>query len=273
MNAVSRYVSRDAIEELESRMLEMPQAECDVKHSFGPGIYIRELRMRAGTFAVGHYQKTHHVNILMQGAVIILKDDGTTQELRAPLTFIGVPGRKVGRVTEDMVWLNVYATDETSVEKLEALFLDKSDAFLEDARRQIKLLADGDFEQMIIDVGFDAETVRQQSENESDQIPFPMGSYKIKVGASNIHGQGLMAVSDIATGELIAPMRISGKRTPAGRYTNHARTPNAHPVKFGNDDIGLVALRDISGSRGGRDGEEITINYRDAVELTRRLAT
>jgi SET domain-containing protein len=77
----------------------------------------------------------------------------------------------------------------------------------------------------------------------------------------------LIATATIETGEVIMPARIDGKRTPAGRYTNHAKDPTAIMIERLNGNIDLVALRDIRGCSGGDDGEEITIDYRQALEL------
>ena len=56
-------------------------------------------------------------------------------------------------------------------------------------------------------------------------------------------------------------------RTPLGRFTNHSRTPNAVFVNQGGD-IYLYALRRISGCSGGSQGEEVTIDYRQALALS-----
>ena len=69
-------------------------------------------------------------------------------------------------------------------------------------------------------------------------------------------------------GAVIAPARIAGKRTPAGRYTNHSAKPNAVMVQLPSGDIDLVASRHISGCAGGQLGEEITIDYRQALRLS-----
>ena len=105
------------ISELESKMLEVEQVECPVIHRFGPGMYIREVRISAGTLAVGHEQLFDHMNLFLQGNVIMLNEDGTTSDLKAPMIFTGQPGRKVGYIVEDMVWLNIYATEETDIDK------------------------------------------------------------------------------------------------------------------------------------------------------------
>jgi SET domain len=251
------------IDGLERWMLTQPQAPCHVRHRFAPGLYIREVTIPADTFAVGHFQKTDHMNVMLSGRVTVMREGGGTETLVAPQSFVAPPGRKVGYVHEDMVWLNIYATDETDVETLEALFLDKSDTYLE-SQKPLALLADGDYGRMLEDLGVTAEQVRAQSENTSDQIPFPQGDYKVKVGRSRIEGQGLIATADIKHGEIICPGRIDGMRTPAGRYINHAKEPNAKMYGHARA-IYVVALRDIEGCRGGQDGEEITVNYRQAV--------
>jgi hypothetical protein len=40
------------------------------------------------------------------------------------MTFIGKPGRKVAYILETVVFQNVYATEETDIEKLENMFIE-----------------------------------------------------------------------------------------------------------------------------------------------------
>ena len=127
-----------------------------------------------------------------------------------------------------------------------------------------------DYYAAIAEYGFDHATVREQTENLEDQIPLPHGGYKMMVAASKIDGKGVFATGDIAEGEVIAPARIANKRTPAGRFTNHAKNPNAMMILLDNGDINLVAKRAISGCKGGNLGEEITIDYRQALSLAIR---
>ncbi|MGO4763812.1 SET domain-containing protein-lysine N-methyltransferase [Cupriavidus sp. 2KB_3] len=281
MNVIQRVtptvtfdVSRpEKVDVLEREFLKMPQVDCPVVHRFGPCIYIREVTVPAGSLAIGHRQKTRHLNIFLRGRVSVINDDGSHTELVAPMTFVGEPGRKIGYVHEDMVWQNVYATDETNIEKLEAMFLDKSDVWHEDqARRNAALLlpfdADRkDFHAVLTEFGFTEDAARAQSENQADQIPFPFGGYSVGVFDSPIEGNGLFATAALLASQIIAPARIAGMRTPAGRYTNHSAKPNARMVMRENGDIDLVALRDIAGCAGGQLGEEITIDYRDALRL------
>lgn len=257
---------------VEAEMLALPQVDCPVTHRFGPGVYIREVFMPKGAWVVGHYHTTPHINIMLTGVIGLMNDDGTETVLHAPQTFVAQPGRKVAYIYEDVIWQNVHATDETDVEKLEDMFLDKSAAYLDHYRVQRPNGSEDqeDFYAAIAEYGFDPLTVREISEAEDDQIPFPPGDYKVRVAASPIEGKGLFATGSFGVNELIVPARLDGKRTPAGRYTNHGKTPNAEMVMDEYGDIYLFSTREIAGCKGGALGEEITIDYRQALGLALR---
>jgi hypothetical protein len=269
-------LTEQKIQFLEVEFLKQPQANCPVVHRFGPNIYIREVTIPADTFSIGHCQTTTHLNIMLTGRVTMVNPDGSHTELVAPHTFVAGPGRKIGYVHETMVWQNVYATNETNVEKLETMFLDKSVTWQENHKNQQLLLNFNhsediaDYYAAIEEYGFDHETVQAQTLNLDDQIDLPYGNYKMMVAPSKIEGKGVFATGNIEVNEIIAPARINGKRTPAGRYTNHAKDPNAKMILLDNGDINLIAIKKISGCHGGNLGEEITIDYRQAVSLAIR---
>lgn len=263
----------DKVDLLSKYVLDMEQAPCPVTHKFAPGLYIREVVLPAGVVSIGHYQKTEHFNVMLTGRVTMIYDDGSRLELVAPLTYVSKPGRKVGYIHETVVWQNIYPTTETDVTKLEEMFIEKNDIWKEHVDKQQKLLTYDhtediqDYQEVLKEYNYTEEQVRREVDYPFDQIPFPYGNYKVVVSKSNIEGQGLIASGNISQGEVIAPARIDGKRTPAGRYTNHSKTPNAIMVLRDNSDIDLVALRDINGMRGGSLGEEITIDYRHALNI------
>jgi hypothetical protein len=267
-------VANKDIESLEVIMLKIPQVDCSVYHRFGPSLYIREVNIPAGTMAIGHHQKLEHMNVFLKGRVMMFNDDGTTTELIAPMMFVGKPGRKVGYILEDMVWQNIYATDETDVEKLESMFLDKSEHWIQSEAQRIAMLRTErevdriDYRNMLEETGFTEEIARQQSENETDLIDMDVSL--IQVGNSPIEGKGIFATAEIKYGEIIALARIGEKRTIAGRYTNHAAHPNAEMRLNSGGDIELVALRDLYGCKGGQLGEEITVDYRRCLAVAKQ---
>lgn len=264
----------DATDRIEAKLLELPQIDCPVLHHFGPGVYIREVRMPAGSLILGHRHKHAHTNILVSGRLKFLNDGGEVVELVAPAVINSNPGRKLAFILEDTIWQNVYATEERDVEKLEAALLDKSDAWLEHRDRVFKLQEGlhaqdrSDFQAVISAFGMDEELVTSISQAEDDQIPFPEGSTpKVALHPSPIHGTGVFASFPITAFEVIGPGRLGGKRTPLGRYTNHSSNPNAFFVKNDDGDIYLMASRNINGCSGGGNGEEITVDYHQALKV------
>ncbi len=262
---------------LERKILALEQAEMPVIHRFSPGLYIREISMPAGTVAIGHRQKTEHLNVLLKGRVRMVNANGQIDELVAPMFFVAPPGQKLGYIVEDMVWQNIYATTETDIETLEAMFIEKDEVWQEDVAKRTRFvpleveLDRMDYWRVLREFGIRHEVARAETECKSDLISFPHGSYKVMVSDSLIDGRGLMATANIATGEVIAPARIDGKRTPAGRYTNHSPNPNAEFVVRQNGDLDLVAILAIQGNTGGRAGQEITIDYRQALNMRKQL--
>ena len=276
--ATAQHIVRQvpSVDDLERTLLDVDQVDCPVVHRFGPGVYIREVTLPAGTLAIGHRHKFAHINIVLKGTVVVLNQNGTTSEIQAPFVYTSEPGRKVVLAKTEVVWQNIFATTETNVQTLEAYLLDKSDAWIEDSEVRMKAATlrhendRTDYLAAIAEFGLTPDLAWQIASTPADQIAMPLGSYKMMVGDSPIHGKGVFASASIAPGEVIAPALVDGKRTPAGRYTNHAAAPNAIMVKRANGDIDLVASRAIAGCQGGQPGEEITIDYRQALGLARQ---
>lgn len=247
------------------------QVSCSVLHHFAPGLYIRELRMPAGALSLGHKQRHEQWNVFLSGKMVAFRADGSTELLQAPMQFTGAAGRKSGYIVEDIVWQNVFASEERDVRKLEEQFLEKSDFWLQlladklEHDRPLHEADRKDYVQALCDLGVSQQQVTDQTA-ENNIISFPYGTYKVKLGDSPVHGVGLFATAPIYDGQVICQMRIGDCRTPAGRYTNHSATPNAIVVRSINGDLYLKAITTIYGCRGGFDGDEITIDYRQAYK-------
>lgn len=261
-------------EQIEAHMLSLPQAHCPVQHFFGPGTYVRQVILPKGIIAIGHKQKYDQLNVMLSGKVAMI-EDGKVKELTAPKVFVGPPGRKIGFVIETCVWLNIYATDEKDIDKLEEMFLEKSETFemydkeFETEDKETHEEDRQDFLSLLNDYGFDEETVRLQSEDKKDQIPLPdPWTSFISVRESNIEGKGIFISIPVYKDDVIGPARLDNMRTPIRRFTNHSKTPNCKFVKFQNGDIFIVALKNIAGCKGGSKGEELTVDYRQALSLS-----
>lgn len=111
---------------------EYPRIHCQENHFFGPSLYIKQVTMPAGSVIVGKHHKVEHMCNMLTGHMIIVNPDGTRHELKAPMTFMAQPGRKVAYIIETVIFQNIYSTDETDVEKLENMFVDNSKNLLEE---------------------------------------------------------------------------------------------------------------------------------------------
>ncbi len=255
----------DAVNDAEKIILNEEQVECPVYHSFGPNIYMREVHIKAGTFAIGHHQNFEHVNIFVKGKARMLNDDGTFTVLTAPMLYIGKPGRKVAFAIEDMIWVNVYSETDQNIENLENKLLTKSLAFEEKTKllSNLKLLNSNEerieYYSMLDDLNIKDDEWNNILKRDIGDLP--LAQYKFKTGSSNIHGRGIFATANIDVNEEIGPCRWHGKNTMLMSFLNHSFSPNCK-ISMEND-FKLIAIKYISGCHGGMDGDEMTIDYRD----------
>lgn len=261
-------MTKEVVDALTKTVLDLPQADCPVAHYFGPGTYIRQVTFPAGIFAIGHKQRFEQMNIFVAGRIAMAQADGTLKELRAPMIFNGGPGQKMGIVLETATWLNVYPNpdNERDIDILEDRFLDKTEDFA--TEKEDRQADRDDFKKFLEEVDISEEQVRKESQYQGDLIDMPEGfSSVITVRDSDIEGKGIFASWPFDEKTIIGPVRISGKRTPLGRYLNHSPNPNAKFIRLDNDDILLLSTRYISGCKGGDKGEEVTVDYRENYRL------
>ena len=137
-----------AFNETEKNMLERPQVECPIVNHFGPGVYVREMHVPAGTLLMGHHHKESHLCMLLAGELVVF-DGEKTSILIAPAVFMGSPGRKIGYAISAVVFCNLHAnpTNETDLVKLADIFTVKSDTFRLDEQKKEALLCRGSQQQ------------------------------------------------------------------------------------------------------------------------------
>ena len=79
-------------------------------------------------------------------------------------------------------------------------------------------------------------------------------------GNSNIHNIGVFALKDISKNDIIGIGSIDNKyKTILGRYTNHSDNSNARFYHLRNNDVIMIAEKDIV------KDSEVLINYRDHI--------
>jgi hypothetical protein len=255
MNEIER--SRHDILALEATMQDMDGYDhegkeiCKITHYFAPGVYAREMWMPAGCLITGKIHLTEHLNVLSQGKVSV-SNKGESIIMEAPHMFVSPIGTKRAIYAhEESTWTTIHATELTDPEEIENEIIAESFQVLDG------LLARNDYEKFLLEFGIDENDVQEATHLTEVSV---VKNAKFIIGKSEISGLGLFPSVSIKAGELIAPALFQGKKTEAGRFTNHSGAPNAEMVMIDKDNINLVAIEDIT-------DEEITTDYRNTLTI------
>ncbi len=264
MNSVMQPTSSDElrhrIETYEERLKAEPQLDIPVTQYFCNGVYAREVIIPAGTLLTSYIPTDERLNIVLTGSCEMVTPDGL-RTVTAPAVFKSPPGAKrAGRCLEECRWITLHAYAGPWFDEDTML-----DMFYVDTYELLEQLTDpqadrDDFLAAIEEHGFTEELVREQSVNTEDVISIPTFD-TVEIRESNIEGVGLFARVPFPSGATVMPARIADKRTQAGRYTNHARLPNATMKFHTNGNPYLVTIADVE------VGDELTVDYREIMKL------
>ena len=104
-------------------LLDLPaaeQREFEVHHTLIDGVYTRTLFIPKGSVLVGKVHLKECVNIVAKGDISVLTETGMGRFKAGHVAVSGSGIQKVGYAHEDTVFINVFRTDETDIEKIEA---------------------------------------------------------------------------------------------------------------------------------------------------------
>lgn len=118
--------------------------EMPLRHFFSPGLYLREITMRADLLVVGKMHATTHFNIITKGDVTVLTDNGPLRITITdhPYVFVSQAGtKKVLYCHEDTVWMTTHITDSTDLAEIERQVIIPEEALRDESG---KILLDDD---------------------------------------------------------------------------------------------------------------------------------
>jgi hypothetical protein len=121
------------IDEIEKAMLDLDPVDCPVRHSFYPGLYVREIFMSQNTLITSMKHLTEHPFFVMTGKVSVYSENFGEELIEAPYRGVTLPNtRRVLYIHENCSWITVHRTDiqpeddsPESVAKAVALIEDK----------------------------------------------------------------------------------------------------------------------------------------------------
>lgn len=255
--------SVEAVRELESHLLALPQVDLSTTHVIHGGMCARTILIPAGVVLTGALTNCDNVCIV-NGDITVTTDEGPQRLTGYHVLPANAGTKRVGVAHADTWWTMVWRTDLAEIEAIEDELTDES-AMLQSRRSSAKEIEDReDFAVFMAEYGLTAELLKAVADYTEDHAPAPVGTDTLSKWPSKIHGYGLFATERYTAGWVIAPMRIDGKRTPAGRYINHSPSPNSEAVADG-DDLWCRALRCIE------YGEEVTLNYRQVLQVNNAM--
>lgn len=108
------------IEEVNKKLREMPQVDLNEQHLFADGMYCRQVSMPKGSLIIGHVHKKEAINVLASGTILIkTRVEDEWEEISAPFVNSTKGGmRKIIYVLEDAYFMNIFRTDNTTLDKL-----------------------------------------------------------------------------------------------------------------------------------------------------------
>jgi hypothetical protein len=100
---------REKLAALEAEMKKYPSVEIKTTHHFAKGVYAREIFIPKGTLLTGKIHKTEHLNIVSQGDISVLTENGP-KRVKAPFAMVSQAGiKRAGYAHEDTVWTTIHA--------------------------------------------------------------------------------------------------------------------------------------------------------------------
>ncbi len=116
----------DAFQRRLEALPEEHRLDLPLKHTFTPGLYVREIFMPKGSLVISNTHKSHHQFVVAKGKLSVWTEQGGVQHLEAPHRGDTLPGtRRILFMHEDTVFLTFHPTTETNIEQLESTLFEK----------------------------------------------------------------------------------------------------------------------------------------------------
>lgn len=118
MNTV---ISPSRFDQLEADIAEGPPHRMETVHHFSKGVYLRELRIPAGTLLTGKTH-VHPCQNIVCGDITVYNDaSGEERRITGHSVFESQAGtRRAGFAHAPTIWVTVHVTKETDLDKIES---------------------------------------------------------------------------------------------------------------------------------------------------------
>lgn len=106
-------IPKDSVDAMEVFLQNLPPVECPLMHKFVPGMYIRKVLMKKGSWITSLRHNTEHPFFVMTGRAIVYNTQNKAVDvIQSPYDGITYPGtHRLLYIEEDCVWVTCHPTD------------------------------------------------------------------------------------------------------------------------------------------------------------------
>ena len=115
------------LSKLHAEMLGTFEVDPKIVHNFSDGLYAKEMTIPKGFTAGQHAHTFSHLSILAKGKVVVKTDtDECVYDAPACIEIKKQTNHTITAV-EDAVWFCIHATDETDVDRIDEVLIQKGE--------------------------------------------------------------------------------------------------------------------------------------------------
>lgn len=103
----------------------MIEIDLHIQHHFSDGVYAKQMVLKKGHFAVSHKHTYNHMSILASGTAVVEVDG--IENIYTAGSCIEISAGIEHKITalEDVIWFCIHRTDETDIEKIDQVLIEK----------------------------------------------------------------------------------------------------------------------------------------------------
>jgi quercetin dioxygenase-like cupin family protein len=131
--------SREAVNKLQSEMVQMSQVELKTDHYFSGGMYCRKVFRPAGTVIVGKVHKADHIFLCAQGEIMVSTENGMKKLCAGDIIESKLGTKRVTLALTDAIGITIHKTDKTDLDEIEAELIEPEEMALFDAKNELKI--------------------------------------------------------------------------------------------------------------------------------------
>ena len=115
------------VTDLHAKMAGVFEIDPGIVHNFSDGLYAKQMTIPKGFVAGQHAHTFSHLSVLAKGKVLVKTDTGERVYDAPACIEIKKQTNHMITALEDAVWFCIHATDETDVDRIDEVLIEKGE--------------------------------------------------------------------------------------------------------------------------------------------------